>query len=373
DIIRSGESKALVSAIFTDIPAPTEEQIVSLGFCSEGGQLMVSRELDSEGKGGCRINGRPATTAILRQVAELLIDIHGQNDSRELLSADRHMAFIDGFGEHGALLGEYKKAYAELCEVREKLSATQMEDSYKLQRQDILQYQIDEIASADLTVGEEEELISQRDIIRNSEKITDALGSVYNLLSGDEESDGMLGSFGTLESEMSTAARYIDELGSYTDRLVEIKYDLEELSSTVHRCLDEYNFDPHQLDAIEDRLEVISKLERKYGADIETVLAYYDKIIEEMDNLIFSDKEAERLRAKEKKLLCTAQMLADKLTEQRAAAGEKFALLVEDELAYLDMPNVKLTISAQKKALSASGQDTVEFLISANLGEEPKP
>ncbi|MEG2074130.1 MAG: DNA repair protein RecN, partial [Angelakisella sp.] len=171
----------------------------------------------------------------------------------------------------------------------------------------------------------------------------------------------------------STAARYIDELGSYTDRLVEIKYDLEELSSTVHRCLDEYNFDPHQLDAIEDRLEVISKLERKYGADIETVLAYYDKIIEEMDNLIFSDKETERLRAKEEKLLCTAQMLADKLTEQRTAAGEKFALLVEDELAYLDMPNVKLTISAQKRALSASGQDTVEFLISANLGEEPKP
>ncbi|MEG0754196.1 MAG: DNA repair protein RecN, partial [Angelakisella sp.] len=373
DIIRSGESKALVSAVFTDISAETEAQITALGFSSEGGQLMVSRELDIEGKGGCRINGRPATTALLRQVAELLIDIHGQNDSRELLSADRHMTFIDGFGEHDNLLDDYKKAYADLCVVREKLSATQVEDSYKLQRQDILQYQIDEIAAADLTMGEEEELTAQRDMIRNSEKITAALGAIYDLLSGDEETEGMLGGFSLLEDELDTAARYIEELDGYNSRISEVKYELEELSSTVRNCLDEYNFDPRQLDSIESRLDIISKLERKYGENIEAVLAYYDKIIEEMDSLIFSDREVERLRTEETKLLKVAQELADCLTKQRAEAGERFIALVQQELAYLDMPSVRLSVSMQKKPLSASGQDMLEFLISANPGEEPKP
>lgn len=373
DIIRSGESKALVSAVFTDIPPQTEQAIAALGFCSEGGQLMVSRELDSEGKGGCRINGRPATTAILRQVAQLLIDIHGQNDNRELLSADRHMGFIDSFGTHSQLLDDYRVAYGELCQVREKLAATQMEDGYKLQRQDILQYQIDEIAAADLTPGEEEELTAQRDIIRNSEKITQALGTVYSLLSGDEESDGMLGGFGLLEEELHTAARYMDALEGYSDRVSEIKYDLEELSATVHGCLEDVSFDPRQLDRIEDRLDAITKLERKYGATIEEVLTHYEKSIEELDSLIFSDKEAERLRAREEKLLAVAQSLADTLTARRSEAGEQFIALVQQELTYLDMPNVRLSVSAQLKPLAANGQDLLEFLISANPGEEPKP
>lgn len=373
DIIRSGEPKALVSAVFTDIPEPLQAQIATLGYELDGGQLMVSRELFADGKSASRINGRPATAAVLRQVSELLIDIHGQSDSRELMDAQRHMGFVDSFGELGAAIAGYRTAYDGLCGVRERLKATQLDDSYKLQRQDILQYQIDEIAAADLTDGEEEDLTTQRNIIRNSEKITDSLGAIYAMLDGDDDQQGMVGSFGFLENELTTAGKYIEEILEYQTKVSEMKYDLQELSSTVRNYLDDVSFDPRQLDSIESRLDVIFKLEKKYGANITDVLAHYDKIIEEMDSLIFSDREAERLKAEEKKLLEKAQALADGLTTQRQEAGNRFTAMVEQELTYLDMPSVRFTANTQRHVLSASGQDNLEFLISANPGEEPRP
>lgn len=373
DIIRAGEAKALVSAVFTEIPEATRQRIAELGYETDGGQLMVSRELFMDGKSGGRINGRPATVALLRQVSELLINIHGQNDSRELMESERHLDFIDGFGETGGLYDGYRDGYRSLCAVQERLKATRMDDSYKLQRQDILQYQIDEIAAADLTVGEEEELTSQRNMIRNSEKITDALGAVYNLLNGDEDVDGILSGFATVEDELAVAARYIEELESYSTRLAEVRYDLQELSGSVRGYLDNSSFDPRQLDRIEGRLDLISRLEKKYGATIADVLGQYDSMIEELDSLIFSDKEAERLKLEEARLLDAAQKLANALTNARVAAGERFVSLVEQELAYLDMPNVRLSVRTERCALGPRGQDRMELYIAANPGEEPRP
>ncbi|MEG2087878.1 MAG: AAA family ATPase, partial [Angelakisella sp.] len=233
DIIRSGEQKALVSAVFSEIVPEVQQQLADLGYQTEDGQLMISRELDAEGKGSSRISGRPATVAVLRQVAELLIDIHGQNDSRELMESQRHIGFIDGFGELSGQLAQYRLCYDELCAVREQLETLTLDESYKQKRQEILQYQIDEIAAAELTAGEQEELTAQRDLIRNAEKITEALGAIYNILSGNEEQEGMLDGVSELEDALATAGRYLGELESYGQRVNEMKYDLQELSSTA--------------------------------------------------------------------------------------------------------------------------------------------
>ena len=361
-IIRSGESRAVVSALFTELSPEVAQQVEEMGYTAEDGQLMIHREMDAGGSGSCRINGRPATTALLRQIASLLIDIHGQRDSQELLSTEKHMAFVDGFGELGKELAAYREVYKKLQEAREKLESLQMDESYKLQRQDILQYQIGEIEGAKLTPGEEEELLAQREIIRNAEKITSALGTSYQLLTGGEEGLGLVSGLEGLGEELETASRFIEELGDYREKTEDLRYELEELSSTLRGYLDDYNFDPRQLDEVESRLDLIHRLKKKYGATIQEILDYWERSAQELDELTFADERAEKLRGE----------VAD-LSKKRKEAGERFIQSVQQELAYLDMPGVRLTLRLTARELGPSGQDGVEFFISANPGEEPKP
>lgn len=372
-IIRSGESRAVVSALFTDISPEVVRQVEELGYDAEDSQLMIHREMDAGGSGSCRINGRPATTALLRQIASLLIDIHGQRDSQELLSTEKHMAFVDGFGELEGEVAAYRKVYDKLRAAQEKLESLQMDESYKLQRQDILQYQIGEIEGAKLTPGEEEELLAQRDIIRNSEKITEALGMSYQLLTGGDEGLGLVSGLESLGEELDTASRFIEELGDYREKTEDLRYELQELASTVRGYLEDYNFDPRQLDRLEGRLDLIYRLKKKYGSTIEEILEYLDRSTQELDELVCSDQRAEELRAEVADLTAEAKKLAAALSEKRRTAGERFIDSVQKELAYLDMPGVRLTLRLTQRELGPSGQDGVEFLISANPGEEPKP
>ncbi len=366
-IIRSGESRAVVSALFTELSPEVAQQVEEMGYTAEDGQLMIHREMDAGGSGACRINGRPATTALLRQIASLLIDIHGQRDSQELLSTEKHMAFVDGFGELGKELAAYREVYKKLQEAREKLESLQMDESYKLQRQDILQYQIGEIEGAKLTPGEEEELLAQREIIRNAEKITSAL------LTGGEEGLGLVSGLEGLGEELETASRFIEELGDYREKTEDLRYELEELSSTLRGYLDDYNFDPRQLDEVESRLDLIHRLKKKYGATIQEILDYWERSAQELDELTFADERAEKLRGEVADLTGKAKELAAVLSKKRKEAGERFIQSVQQELAYLDMPGVRLTLRLTARELGPSGQDGVEFFISANPGEEPKP
>ena len=366
-IIRSGESRAVVSALFTELSPEVAQQVEEMGYTAEDGQLMIHREMDAGG------NGRPATTALLRQIASLLIDIHGQRDSQELLSTEKHMAFVDGFGELGKELAAYREVYKKLQEAREKLESLQMDESYKLQRQDILQYQIGEIEGAKLTPGEEEELLAQREIIRNAEKITSALGTSYQLLTGGEEGLGLVSGLEGLGEELETASRFIEELGDYREKTEDLRYELEELSSTLRGYLDDYNFDPRQLDEVESRLDLIHRLKKKYGATIQEILDYWERSAQELDELTFADERAEKLRGEVADLTGKAKELAAVLSKKRKEAGERFIQSVQQELAYLDMPGVRLTLRLTARELGPSGQDGVEFFISANPGEEPKP
>ncbi len=372
-IIRSGESRAVVSALFSDLSPDAARQVEELGYTAEDGQLMIHRELDAGGSGSCRINGRPATTALLRQIASLLIDIHGQRDSQELLSTEKHLSFVDGFGGLEGDLDAYQRVYRSLCQVREKRESLEMDESYKLQRQDLLQYQLNEIESASLTPGEEEELLAQREMIRNSERITGALGSGYQLLTGGEDGIGIVSALGSLGEELDTASQFVSGLEEYQSKVEDLRYDLEELASTLRGSLEDYSFDPRQLDRIEDRLDLLYRLKKKYGATVEEIIAYGERSAQELDELTFADERAAQLREEEQALTAQAEKLAEALSAKRSRAGERFIASVREELAYLDMPNVRLSLNTTRRELGPTGWDSVEFFLAANPGEEPKP
>ncbi len=373
EMIRQGEKKALVVASFTDIPESIVNKIEFLGYSVEDGQIVVSREIFTDSKSTVKINGRPANISLLREIAELLIDIHGQHDSRELLSPERHLSFVDNFGELHSDIATYREVYDKLCSVRAEIERLKMNESLKLQRQDILRYQIDEITKAKLTDGEDDELVSQREIIRNSEEISEALGGAYNILNGNDDYDGILGQLSTLEDFINTASEFVDGFEEYSAKINEFKYDLEEMSIMSRDFLDEQQFDPRMLDKIESRLDQIDRLKKKYGDTVTDILNYCEKAEIELNDLVFSDEKREKLQEEEKELLRQAQELADTLTDKRKLCAKRLVDLIGKELSFLDMPNVKLSYSYEKKSLSLNGQDDMQLLISANVGETPKP
>ena len=374
EIIRTGESRARVSALFTGIPASLAEKIGELGYPLEDGQLLVQREIDLTGKGQCRLDGRPATAAMLREVCSLLIDIHGQHDNQELLSAEKHLGFLDSFGAYRKELEDYAKAYAQRMACADRLEKLQMDESYKLQRMDILQFQLKEIGDAKLTDGEEEQLTEQQKRIKNAERITESLGTIYTLLNGDgEELRGVLEALEEISTELDTAAKYLPDFTQYGDKLNDAYYMLEELGSTARDTLEEADFDPRQLDTIESRLDTIYRLKKKYGGSIAEILAYYDKISEEYNTLELSDEMVEKLRGELERAEQDLRQAAKALTARRLETAGEFVRRVEAELAYLDMGGVRFSISRKEKAFGPNGADEMEFLICTNAGEEARP
>lgn len=374
EIIRTGESRARVSALFTGIPASLAEKIGELGYPLEDGQLLVQREIDLTGKGQCRLDGRPATAAMLREVCSLLIDIHGQHDNQELLSAEKHLGFLDSFGAYRQELEDYAKAYAQRMACADRLEKLQMDESYKLQRMDILQFQLKEIGDARLTDGEEEQLTEQQKRIKNAERITESLGTIYTLLNGDgEELRGVLEALEEISTELDTAAKYLPDFTQYGDKLNDAYYMLEELGSTARDTLEDADFDPRQLDTIESRLDTIYRLKKKYGGSIAEILAYYDKISEEYNTLELSDEMVEQLRGELERAEQDLRQAAKALTARRLETAGEFVRCVEAELAYLDMGGVRFSISRKEKAFGPNGADEMEFLICTNAGEEARP
>ena len=374
EIIRTGETRATVSALFTEISEELCTKIEVLGYPLEDNQLLVQREIDLSGKGQCRLDGRPATAAMLREVCSLLIDIHGQHDNQELLSAEKHLGFLDSYGAYPQEMAAYTAAYERMCECAARLDKLQMDESYKLQRMDILQFQIKEIGDAKLTDGEEERLVEQQKRIRNAERITESLGAVYTLLNGNgEEMRGVLEALEEVSTELDTAAKYLTEFGGYSEKLSDAYYMLEELGSRARDTLEDADFDPRQLDAIESRLDTIYKLKKKYGNSIAEILEYFERISEEYQSLELSDELTAHLQRELDEANLVLHTVAEALTACRLAAAAEFSERVEQELAYLDMAGVRFSITRREKPYGPTGADEMEFMICTNTGEEAKP
>lgn len=375
DLIRTGCDKASVTALFSGVDDPEISSLLEeMGVeTEEDGSLVISRTISADGKNTCRVNGAPVTVSMIKKLGCLLINIHGQHDSQSLLNSRSHLGFVDAYGCTDGLLEEYRAAYGDWKACRKKLDLAQTDDRERERRLEILEYQMEEIEKARLTPGETEELRARREFYRNSEKVAAAVRRAHGLLAGDDESDGALLGVKEAADELSDAAEYFREAEETAGELEELSYRLEDIADTVSSLLDSLDFDPEQAERVEERYDLLHKLSRKYGGDEEEILAFYDKCAEEAEQLSSYDDMIERLTAKEKELRSKAADIAEKLTQKRKAAAEKFARAVCSELEYLDMPNVRFIVALEESALGENGKDDVEFLISANVGEEPKP
>ena len=371
DIIRSGEDSATISALFSGISNAAAQRIEELGYAADDREVLISREIGA--RNSCKINGRPATMQILREIASELIDVHGQKDNHRLLDPQYHIEYIDDFGELSELRENYRGIYRKMQEIRKKLRAMQQSDREKEQRIALLQYQVNEIETANLQLGEDEELSQRRDTIRNAERILKLTAEAKGLLDGSDDNEGAANMLTQLAETLGKLSRFVPELSDAAAQVMEVSYTIHDVSGEISRYLDHLDFDPHSLDEIEDRLELIQNFKRKYGATIEEILAYGQRAADQLKEIQFSQEIIDELLEQEKALLPQLSQAADELTSARHQAARNFLSRIKRELEFLNMPNVKLTVSADRCDFMPNGQDELELLISSNAGEAPKP
>lgn len=372
ELVRTGTQSASVSALFTGLD---EDILCLLDQLSipreEDGSLLVQRDIRQEGRSSCKLNGAPATVSMLKQVGPRLVTIHGQHESYELLSPEVHMVYLDSFAGLESLLAEYQAAYHTLRETQRKLEALQTDEGEKARLSDLLHYQIDEIQSANVRVGEREELEAQREVIRNSEKIAGTLELLRGLLSGDEDSEGLLTGVEQASVEAERVASYLPELEEAAQKLREAGYLLEDVDAILRSV--GVDFDPALQEAIEERLDLLYKLGLKYGSSEEKILEFWEDCRSRLHQIEFSDEERERLEAQYEEEKHKAISLAKELSRRRQAASAQFIRQVREELAFLNMPGIQFETEIQRVPLYAMGCDKLQFLVSANKGEPPKP
>lgn len=370
DIIRTGAQSAKVYAVFEDVNAKVRKFLDENGIDCEDGVLIINRTLSREGKNVCRLNGAPVTVSMLREIGSELIDIHGQHDNQALLSPEKHCGFVDSFAGNAEIIADYREKYGRLCEVRSKLKKLTTDESSKSQRIDFLTYQIDELEKAEITPGERDELKARKTLINNSQKVIESLNVAYEALKADGAGIDMITD---AESEISDASAYMEALGEASEKITDIRYELEDIAETVRDAMSEVDFDQSELEEIDERLDLLYRLSKKYGNTEEEMLEYLEQAKTELDNIAFSEEKVKELQKQEKEALAETKAAAKKLTESRKAAGEKLSEAICSELEFLDMPNVRFVVKCDDIGLTENGIDEIEFLISANVGEEPKP
>lgn len=370
DLVRAGSEKASVSALFRDISGAALEALAEMGMePDEDGSLLIQRSLTADGKGACHINGRPATVSMLRTVGRLLVNIHGQHENQALLAPERHVEYLDRLGGLLPLRASYEDAYRRYCAIRRQLKAADMDETLKARRLDLLRYQIDEIEEAALRPGEEEALAARRAVGRNAERIASSLQNAKAILSGDEDSAGILSALSEAVTAVQDAGRYMEELRTLSGRVESLYYELEECAEELRDQAQRLDFDEGELEQVENRLDLLRRLSDKYGGSEEAVLAYLEQARQELDAIEMSDEHVARLQEQLAAARDETIEAAEKLTEARRQAARRFSEDVGRELAFLDMPGVTLEVSIEPVPLTAIGGDKVEFRIAANPGE----
>ncbi len=374
ELVRTGTQKASVTAVFKSSNEKINLVLDELGVDpDDDGTLIIRRSITSDGKNACRINGTPVTVGMLKSLGRELINIHGQHDSQKLLDPTSHCAFIDEMAGNSDLIEKYKKYYFELCYLRREISSLITNDEEKSRKIDLLSYQIDEIENAQLTIGEMEELRSTKFFYRNIEKILSAVNESYSLICGSDDVAGVL-------QEVKMAANRLDDVSEFSSTVSEnaqlihdISYQLEDIEDRLRNTLDELEYDPEYISQVEARLDYLNKLSRKYGSTEEEILAFCEQCHKEKSAIEFSDERVAELNQREVELSQKVKELANKLTESRVEVGGAFTAAVKAELAFLDMPNVIFIVDRKTVPLNENGADEIEFLISPNAGENPKP
>ena len=372
ELIRSGADSASVCAEFQNVGDNVKNELEKLGI-EKDDTLIVSRKLTPDGKNVCRINGMPATVSMLKALGVQLVNIHGQLDNQSLLSPETHCSFIDKLAGSGRELNEFKELYSLYIKKENELKSLNTDVNEKNRRLDILNYQIEEIQKADIRPGEKDELTEKLGFLRNAEKVLDLQHTAYAALNGDGEMPGAADVAADAASKLLSAADYSSDFTETANGVNDAAMNLSAYTEELRDKIYSLDYDPNETERAEERLDVIYRLSQKYGDSEEDILAYLENAEKERDALSFSDERAEQLRAETEKAYNEALAAAKKLSEIRIEAGKKFSADVERELAFLDMPSVKFIVNDSVGKLYENGIDNIEFLLSANAGEEPKP
>ncbi len=372
EIVRSGADRAVIWATFRDVNNKTAAEVAAQGYELEDA-LILHREITVDGKSVCRVNGKPATAATVRAICSGLINIHGQHDNQDLLNPDRHIDILDSYADLGDTLSTYQSLYQKLTHTKSEIERLTMDESMKERRMDLLRYQIDEIEKAELREGEDTELSERRNIIRNAEKINDALRNAHAYLEGDGESGGALPMLYAASELLSGIHGISDDMDQNAVRLSDTYYVLRDITSEIRDHLDRVEFNAGDAEYVEERLDLIYRLKKKYGDTVGDILSFLENIKKELSGIESSDERLEQLRSEYARYLADAEKQAAELSVLRRAAFGRFEARIKDELSYLNMPNIAFETVCEEIPLSRMGVDKIEFFISTNIGEPPKP
>jgi len=372
DLVRTGASKAVIRASFAQIPDVVLDKLEAAGY-ERSAELLLSREITAEGKSSCRINGMPTTAAVLRELCGGLVNINGQHDSVGLLNPAHHLSILDDYAQNAKLYQEYYVLYRSLVKVKKELDAMITDEAEKQRRIDLLSYQVQEIEEAGLTAGEEQTLESRRKVLANASTIRDRVAKAHALLSGDDDTPGAVDLLGEASNAMDTAAQLDESLSGVSGTLMDLYYSAKDAAAELIDRLDAYDTNDAELDEIEQRLDLLYRLKRKYGDTVEDIIAFGQKAREELEQIQFSEQRHDQLQAEKLRLYGLAREKAEALTQTRLKAFDELNARITDTLQFLNMPGVRMTLHHARGPLASHGQDSVEFYISTNAGEAPKP
>ena len=372
DLVRTGAAKAVIRAAFEQVPSAVLDKLEQSGY-ERSEALLLSREITAEGKSSCRINGMPATAAVLRELCGGLININGQHDSVGLLNPAHHLGILDDYAQNRTIFQEYYALYRELVRVKRELDALITDEAEKQRKIDLLQYQVQEIEDAGLTAGEEQTLENRRKVLSNASAIRDRLAQSYALLSGSDDAAGAVDLLGEASNAVDAAAQLDPALAAAAGQLLDLYYNAKDVAADLIGRLDAYDTNDAELDEVEQRLDLLYRLKRKYGSTVEDVIAFGQKAREELDNIQHSQQRYDALQAEKLRLYAKAREKAEALTQTRLKAFEELNTRISGTLDFLNMPGVRMTLRHTRGPLASHGQDSVEFYISTNPGEAPKP
>ena len=372
DLVRTGAAKAVIRAAFEQVPPAVLDSLEQAGY-ERSDALLLSREITAEGKSSCRINGMPATAAVLRELCGGLININGQHDSVGLLNPAHHLGILDDYAQNSAVYQEYYALYRQLVKIKRELDAMITDETEKQRKIDLLTYQVQEIEDAGLTAGEEQTLENRRKVLANASTIRDRLAQGYALLSGGDENAGAVDLLGEASNAVDAAAQLDPALAEAAGQLMDLYYTAKDVAADLIGRLDAYDTNDAELDEIEQRLDLLYRLKRKYGNTVEDIIAFGKNARRELENIQSSQQRHDELQAEQRRLYALAREKAEVLTQTRLKAFEELNRRISGTLDFLNMPGVRMTLRHARGPLASHGQDSIEFYISTNPGEAPKP
>lgn len=373
DIVRTGTDKAVISALFTDIGDNVLQVLDELGISAEDGQLFLTREIRSDGGSVARVNSRAVNVSVLKAIGETLVTIHGQHDNQILMAPERHIEILDSYAESEALIEDYHSSFRELQSIAKKINKIKTEQSKKEFRMAELADIVEEINALNIHEGEDKEIEAELNISKNAVAISEALYMAKQLLSGDDDTDGAVEMTQRASKSVEGYTDIMTEISPIYDRLSSAAIEIEDISEEIGSLLDSLDIDPKRYDYLNQRSDELRRIMKKYGPELDDVLTTLENSQNELDELSGAEQSLDELNKEKERLLAEVSKKAKALSDHRKKAGERFVSQVTEELEFLNMPKVKLVVQQKTGKLTINGMDSIEFLISANLGEEPKP